>query len=110
MRHICRIYLRRLCRTYFVKFYGILQVCNKIQKKLIVFGKRIKKLRLDRKLTQTELADLCHVDIRTIQRIEKGQQNISLTLLLSLIGVLCVNVNDLLGDLTDKTRSINIDS
>ncbi len=85
-------------------------MCNKFQLELIIFGKRIKKLRLDRKLTQTELADLCQVDIRTIQRIEKGQQNISLSLLLSLIGVLCVNVSDLLGDLTDKTRIINIDS
>ena len=36
-------------------------------------GKKIKKSRLSKKLTQQKLADLCEVDIRTIQRIEKGE-------------------------------------
>ena len=48
---------------------------------------------------------MCDVDIRTIQRIEKGQQNISLTLLLSLINVLETNVNSLLGDLTNEIKN-----
>lgn len=50
-------------------------------------------------MTQSHLATMCDVDIRTIQRIEKGQQNISLTLILSLITCLKIDVKDLLGDL-----------
>jgi DNA-binding XRE family transcriptional regulator len=56
-------------------------------------------------MTQSHLATMCDVDIRTIQRIEKGQQNISLTLLLSLINVLETNVNSLLGDLTNEIKN-----
>lgn len=52
---------------------------------------------------------MCDVDIRTIQRIEKGQQNISLTLLLSLIAALGIQVNDLLGDLTDGVKKTNLE-
>lgn len=33
-------------------------------------------------MTQSHLATLCDIDIRSIQRIEKGQQNISISLLL----------------------------
>jgi len=36
-------------------------------------GKRIKKLRELKGVTQQDLSDLCEVDIRTIQRIEKGE-------------------------------------
>jgi transcriptional regulator with XRE-family HTH domain len=67
-------------------------------------GKRIRLLRLENQMTQSHLATMCDVDIRTIQRIEKGQQNISLTLLLSLITSLNTNVNKLLGDLHLKTE------
>ena len=62
-------------------------------------GRRIRQLRLKNKMTQSHLATMCDVDIRTIQRIEKGQQNISLTLILSLITCLKIDVKDLLGDL-----------
>lgn len=67
-------------------------------------GKRIRLLRLENQMTQSHLATMCDVDIRTIQRIEKGQQNISLTLLLSLITSLNTNVYELLGDLHLKTE------
>lgn len=50
---------------------------------------------------------MCDVDIRTIQRIEKGQQNISLTLLLALIAALGIHVNDLLGDLSEGITKSN---
>ena len=36
----------------------------------IRFGKRLKKLRLERKLTQEELADLADIDYKHIQRFE----------------------------------------
>lgn len=35
-------------------------------------SEQIKKARKNKGLTQAELADLCHLDIRTIQRIESG--------------------------------------
>lgn len=53
---------------------------------------------------------MCDVDIRTIQRIEKGQQNISLTLLLSLIAALGIHVDDLLGDLSDRITKTNLEA
>jgi DNA-binding XRE family transcriptional regulator len=61
-------------------------------------------------MTQSHLATMCDVDIRTIQRIEKGQQNISLTLLLSLIAALGIHVNDLLGDLSDGIKKTKLES
>src|SRR6476661_144192 len=36
-------------------------------------GIRIAELRIQNRMTQKELADLCNVDIRTIQRIEAGE-------------------------------------
>ncbi len=67
-------------------------------------GKRIRLLRLENQMTQSHLATMCDVDIRTIQRIEKGQQNISLALLFSLVIALNTNIIELLGDLHLKTE------
>lgn len=78
-----------------------MNVNKKFPFEIILVGQRIRQFRLNNKLTQSHLATMCDVDIRTIQRIEKGQQNISLTLLLSLLAALGIHVNDLLGDLTD---------
>src|SRR5690349_2583587 len=36
-------------------------------------GTRITELRIQNSMTQKELADLCNIDIRTIQRIETGE-------------------------------------
>lgn len=76
---------------------------------IVMVGQRIRQFRLTNKLTQSHLATMCDVDIRTIQRIEKGQQNISLTLLLALIAALGIHVNDLLGDLTDGNTKTNLE-
>jgi transcriptional regulator with XRE-family HTH domain len=38
-------------------------------------------MRLQKKMTQSQLASLCDIDIRTVQRIEKGEQNMSISLL-----------------------------
>ena len=79
-------------------------VNKKFPFEIVLVGQRIRQFRLANKLTQSHLATMCDVDIRTIQRIEKGQQNISLTLLLSLITSLNTNVYELLGDLHLKTE------
>ena len=81
-----------------------MDVNKKFPFEIELVGKRIRLLRLENQMTQSHLATMCDVDIRTIQRIEKGQQNISLTLLLSLITSLNTNVYELLGDLHLKTE------
>lgn len=60
------------------------------------FGKNVKKLRESKGLTQQALSDLCEVDIRTIQRIEKGQYATRLDLLLALLDALGLKAGDLL--------------
>lgn len=42
-------------------------------KEIKQLGLRIKSLREEKSLTQQQLADACNIDIRTIQRIEKGE-------------------------------------
>jgi transcriptional regulator with XRE-family HTH domain len=59
-------------------------------------GKKIKALRVKNKITQQSLSDFCDVDIRTIQRVEVGQQNVALTLILAIADCLEVNVSELL--------------
>ena len=59
-------------------------------------GKKIKKIRLSKNITQQTLADLCDVDIRTIQRIEKGEYGIGLHILLALSDALGTSASDLL--------------
>lgn len=59
-------------------------------------GKKIKALRIKNKMTQQSLSDFCDVDIRTIQRIEVGEQNVALTLILAIADCLEVNVSELL--------------
>ena len=52
------------------------------------FGKAINHLRNLKGLSQKELADECHIDIRTIQRIESGEvypRNSTLRLLRSVL-------------------------
>jgi transcriptional regulator with XRE-family HTH domain len=61
-------------------------------------GKKTKKLRLSRKLTQQKLADLCDVDIRTIQRIEKGEHGIGLHIIFALADSLEIAIADLFKD------------
>jgi transcriptional regulator with XRE-family HTH domain len=62
-------------------------------------GKRIKRFRIEKKLTQSGLASLIDVDIRTIQRIEKGEMNLSIKLLLGLSAVLEKPVSLLIGEI-----------
>lgn len=48
------------------------------EKILILFGKQLKKLRTERKLSYRELAQRCNVDYSDISKIEKGQIRIQL--------------------------------
>lgn len=55
-------------------------------------------------MTQSHLATLCDIDIRSIQRIEKGQQNISVSLLLLLAESLETSAHLILKECDIKVR------
>ena len=57
---------------------------NKYELELIRLGLLIKELREKENITQIQLSILCNVDVKTIYRIEKGTQNISIRLLFSI--------------------------
>ena len=49
---------------------------NNYEYEFIQLGNIIRHLRLENGITQEHLSSLCDVDVRTIQRIEKGKQSI----------------------------------
>ncbi len=52
---------------------------DQIQKELKRFGGNLRRERTARKITQEKLAELAHLNIRTVQKIEAGQTNILIT-------------------------------
>ena len=69
---------------------------NNFELELKRIGLRIKAIRLAKKLTQSSLASTCDIDIRTIQRIEKGTFNMSLQILFLISDSLEINPSELL--------------
>lgn len=65
------------------------------------FGTEIKTVRKSKKITQLQLASLCDVDIRTIQRIEKGEFNPSLRVLLRLANAFEMSLSNLIKHVED---------
>lgn len=68
----------------------------KHQEIILKLGQKIKELRLGLNLTQEDLSLACDVDVRTIQRIEKGQQNITLSVLFSIAESLQISAHELI--------------
>lgn len=66
------------------------------EKTLKRFGKHLEKLRLDRNLSLRKLADIADIDFSQVHRIEKGQTNPSLTMVLALAESLNVSISELL--------------
>lgn len=62
-------------------------------------GLRVKKLRTEKGITQQNLAGMCDIDIRTIQRIEKGEFGLGLHILFALSEALEIEASELLKDL-----------
>jgi transcriptional regulator with XRE-family HTH domain len=60
------------------------------------FGKAIRELRLEKGLTQQQLADACGLDISYVGQIERGQRNPTLGVMQGLASVLRVRMSDLL--------------
>ncbi|GAB7023802.1 helix-turn-helix domain-containing protein [Salidesulfovibrio brasiliensis] len=68
---------------------------QEIMKKM---GLRVRQLREASSLSQEKLAELAHVHRTYISTIERGQQNISLTILIRLADVLGVSLATLFED------------
>ena len=62
-------------------------------------GSEIKRLRESLSFTQQELSDRCDIDIRTIQRIEKGEHGVGLQILIALAVSLETTPSELLSKL-----------
>jgi transcriptional regulator with XRE-family HTH domain len=60
------------------------------------FGTEIKSVRKAKKITQLQLASLCDIDIRTIQRIEKGEFNPSLRVLMRIANAFEMSLSSLI--------------
>ena len=75
---------------------------NKYQKEIIRLGLLIKEIRIKGKISQEGLSTLCGVDVRTIQRIEKGEQNITITLLFLIADSLKIEPSELISKIFSK--------
>ncbi len=63
----------------------------------IALGNRIRQLRESKKISQTELGNLCFIDRSNMNRIEKGNTNPSSYLLYQIADKLGVNASELLN-------------
>ena len=68
-------YMSSVFKAYIMNF-GFLITFRNMNSQAVCL--KIKELRTNKGLTQLNLASLCDLDIRTIQRIEKGNYNMSL--------------------------------
>ncbi len=62
-------------------------------------GLRVKELGITKNMTQQNLAGYCNLDIRTIQRIEKGEHAFATETLFSFANALQIEPQKLLEDL-----------
>lgn len=62
-----------------------------------LFGVEIKRQREALQLTQENLADKCDIDVRTIQRIERGEHGVGLQILFALAIALQTTPMDILS-------------
>jgi putative transcriptional regulator len=86
---------RNIFRVIFSVNSSLLIVIKKIDIELKNIGQRIKEIRGEKKLTQSSLASLCDIDVRTIQLIEKGSMNMSLKVFFALSEALDVSPEEL---------------
>ena len=61
------------------------------------FGKRLKQLRKDNKVTQKQLASVVGITQSTVVAIEKGQRKVPLSLLEQLSNFFHISLNELIG-------------
>lgn len=74
---------------------------SSFENELKQFGTEIKTVRKSKKITQLQLSFLCDVDIRTIQRIEKGEFNPSLRVLVRIANAFEMSLSSLIKQVED---------
>ncbi|HRH45287.1 MAG TPA: helix-turn-helix transcriptional regulator [Pyrinomonadaceae bacterium] len=73
-------------------------------------GKRIRKARINQRLTQEQLADLVSLKRTSITNIEKGSQRILAHTLLELSEKLNISVNELIPPRPQKGEALKIEN
>lgn len=63
----------------------------------MIFGKRLREMRIARGMTQQFLADAIHVELRSYQCYEQGTRQPSLKLIVALADILDISTDYLLG-------------
>ena len=71
---------------------------------LIAFGAHLKKVRVEKNITQAQVAIDCDFDVSVISRIELGKVNTSLSNLKCISVALQIDIKDLF-DFDDSTES-----
>jgi transcriptional regulator with XRE-family HTH domain len=71
------------------------------------FGNRVSKIRSDKDLTQTEVADKMGISLNTYKQLEYKTENPKLDTIISLLGVLEATLDDLFPELCNKTQSLS---
>ena len=71
--------------------------------RLIKLGVKIKEIRQAQNLTQSTLSDLAEIDIRTIQRLEKGDMNLSLNIFIAVIKSLNVDATEIINEIYNES-------
>lgn len=73
---------------------------------MVNFGKKIKSLRLERNITQKQLADMAGVAVSAISSYESGNRYPSYDVLISLSRIFHVSTDYLLG--LDKMKTVDV--
>lgn len=73
---------------------------------MVNFGKKIKALRLERNITQKQLADMAGVAVSAISSYESGNRYPSYDVLISLSRIFHVSTDYLLG--LDKMKTVDV--
>ena len=68
--------------------------------RLIKLGELVKEVRQSKNYTQQSFAELSDIDIRTIQRIEKGSLNMSLNIFISILDVLELDATEIISKIS----------
>ncbi len=61
----------------------------------VLFGRRVRELRLRRKWSQEKLAEVCSLHVSYVGGIERGQRNVSLVNIIKLVRGLRVTMAEL---------------
>jgi transcriptional regulator with XRE-family HTH domain len=77
---------------------------NPIQMELV--GRKIRELRRERKLTQTELATQVGIHQSDLSRMEKGEYKVGLDTLLKILQTFNLGIGDFFGERPQATESI----